>query len=146
MSEARKIEVFVPMKIPTVTHNSLVIRKSKNGGRFIGKSDELLDAEAKWMSYLISAIRTKYGNGELDKPLSGCLGATLVFFFQTEDKDKFGDWHTKKPDLDNLEKTLWDVLQRINLIEDDSQICSKRVDKLWSDYEGIHLAIREFGN
>lgn len=38
-------------------------------------------------------------------------------------------WHTKRPDLDNLEKAVIDALQSAKWFKDDSQICHKKTEK-----------------
>jgi len=48
----------------------------------------------------------------------------------------FDTWHTQKPDLDNLVKSLLDCLNG-RLFEDDSQVCSLHARKIWSDRGGI---------
>ena len=40
------IKFFEPMRIPKVTHNDLEPRKGKGGKYYIGKSEELKEAEA----------------------------------------------------------------------------------------------------
>ena len=51
-------------------------------------------------------------------------------------------WHTKRPDLDNIEKSITDAL--CDLMEDDSQICMKRSCKVIAKFgepEGIWVCL-----
>ena len=64
---------------------------------------------------------------------SGPLGLTLLFRFRCPKSAKKDErsrtrWHIKRPDLDNIEKAVTDGLAC--LMVDDSQVCSKRSDKV----------------
>lgn len=50
--------------------------------------------------------------------------------------------HTSRPDLDNLEKGLLDVLTRLNFWTDDSLVCAKATGKAWGAKPGIYIDIR----
>lgn len=68
------------------------------------------------------------------KPLSGPLSVSVLFVFPRtsgqiwKTKPMPRIWHTKKPDLDNLVKAVWDALSGIVWI-DDKQICDARQRK-----------------
>ena len=49
--------------------------------------------------------------------------------------------HTSRPDLDNLEKSLLDVLTRLNFWTDDSLVAEKRTSKRWGARPGIEIGI-----
>lgn len=42
-------------------------------------------------------------------------------------------WHTTKPDRDNLEKAVLDALSTLGIWEDDCQVCSGTVRKVWAN-------------
>ena len=48
-----------------------------------------------------------------------------------------------KPDLDNVEKTLWDVLGRLGFFEGDQQVALKRVAKLYGEVPGVYVRLEE---
>lgn len=50
--------------------------------------------------------------------------------------------HTSRPDLDNLEKNLLDVLTRLNFWTDDSLVAEKSTSKWWGKRPGIDIDIR----
>lgn len=52
------------------------------------------------------------------------------------------DRPTKKPDLDNLAKSVLDALNGV-IYQDDSQIVSLHMTKVYSQHPGIDLLIRE---
>lgn len=50
--------------------------------------------------------------------------------------------HTVRPDLDNLEKALLDVLTRLRFYEDDSQIFTKSTAKVWGPKPYLAIALK----
>ena len=50
--------------------------------------------------------------------------------------------HTVRPDLDNLEKALLDVLTRLRFYEDDSQIFTKSTAKVWGPSPYLAIALK----
>lgn len=50
--------------------------------------------------------------------------------------------HTSRPDLDNLEKALLDVMTRLNFWTDDSLVTEKSTSKWWGPRPGIDIEIR----
>lgn len=50
--------------------------------------------------------------------------------------------HTSRPDLDNLEKNLLDVLTRLNFWEDDSQVYAKFTAKCWGPSPYLAVSIK----
>ncbi len=53
--------------------------------------------------------------------------------------------HVSRPDLDNLEKNLLDVLTRLRFWTDDSLVAVKSTSKWWGPNPGIGIAIRPVG-
>lgn len=47
--------------------------------------------------------------------------------------------HVSRPDLDNIEKSLLDVLTRLNFWTDDSLVAEKRTSKHWGAKPGIEI-------
>lgn len=54
--------------------------------------------------------------------------------------------HISRPDLDNLEKNLLDVLTRLRFWEDDSLVCEKHTSKWRGARPGIEIEIEEAGH
>ena len=74
-------------------------------------------------------------------PIEGPVQIFIEWRFGLK-KCKKVDWKTTRPDLDNLEKGLLDILTALNFWNDDSQICMKTTMKTQcKDGEG-YLFIR----
>jgi len=52
-----------------------------------------------------------------------------------------GTWHTFRPDLDNLEKAVMDVLTQEGFWVDDSQVCYKISGKIYGNPPGVKIKI-----
>jgi len=75
-------------------------------------------------------------------PLSGALRVTRLWFWFA---GKYKVHYTNYPDLDNLEKLLYDILSINGLIFiDDRLICEKNnIGKYWGIEDGIEIHIEE---
>jgi Holliday junction resolvase RusA-like endonuclease len=62
------------------------------------------------------------------EPYHGPIALTIHWAFELK-RVKFPFWKTTRPDLDNLEKGLLDVMTGLGFWDDDSQICLKTTKK-----------------
>jgi len=53
-----------------------------------------------------------------------------------------GLWHTSRPDLDNLDKSIKDALSGV-CYNDDSQVVLKQTNKVWSNNGMVHITVGE---
>lgn len=88
----------------------------------------------------------------IKEPLSGPLGCICVFCkkwpksFSKRMKKERVYWDTK-PDSDNLEKFLFDALEKqANLIQNDSRICAKLTIKIWGKDDFTSILIGRWEN
>lgn len=129
------IEFFEPMVPPTTTHNDLVPVSNARGRARIVKSAALKAAEAKWEAHLAEHAP--------EKPLQGAVALEMRICWPTGGKHVQGSWHDVKPDADNVEKTVWDVMAKLGYFEDDGRIALHTTAKLWSDPAGIYVRMEE---
>lgn len=52
-------------------------------------------------------------------------------------------WKDTAPDVDNSQKALSDVMQRLGFYADDSQIADLRITKSWGDRPGIKITLEQ---
>ena len=101
----------------------------------------------KYAQVLALAASKQSGWTKTDKPLK----LDLTFYFKCPKSASKADkgairWHTKRPDLDNIEKSITDAL--CDLMQDDAQICSKVSRKLipkFGDPEGVWVCLSTLG-
>lgn len=128
------IEFFMPMeKVPTATHQEKQVRVV-NGKPVFYEPAEVKAARQKLTAYL--------GQHVPDQPF--CCGVRLmVKWCFPKGRHKNGTYKTTKPDTDNLQKMLKDVMTKLKFWEDDAQVASEIVEKFWSDIPGIYIRIEE---
>lgn len=128
------IEFFMPMeKVPTATHQEKQVRVV-NGKPVFYEPAEVKAARQKLTAYL--------GQHVPDQPF--CCGVRLmVKWCFPKGRHKNGTYKTTKPDTDNLQKMLKDVMTKLRFWEDDAQVASEIVEKFWSDIPGIYIRIEE---
>ena len=73
------------------------------------------------------------------EPMDGPIRLVCYWRFPRGKSHKSGDWKTSRPDTDNLQKALKDVMTRLGYWVDDSRVCSELVTKIWSDTPGIEI-------
>lgn len=87
---------------------------------FIGKSDRAKQAE----DWLILKLRVEKLKQRIDT-ITDDLNAKFTFYFpESVYYTKKGDRSKKLPDISNLYELPQDVMQKIQIIENDTQICS----------------------
>lgn len=89
--------------------------------------------------------------GHRDLPLSGPIALQIAFCFGRPDSypkkpTERKPWpydHTVKPDLDNCEKIIADVLTACGVWQDDAQVCEKTSHKFYADQEGTIIVVEQ---
>ena len=121
------------MIIDIIIHVTPFGKESIRGGKFgFYKSDNTRE----YIRFLKSQIREQF----YGKPLNCAISSRITFQFPTKNVDDFGKPYTKKPDIDNLEKALYDAGNKI-LYEDDSLIYSHTVEKIWGEEGKIYMTL-----
>ena len=77
------------------------------------------------------------------EPLHGAVMLQVVWCFPCNGNHEDGEPHTQKPDTDNLDKGLKDVMTRLGWWDDDAQVCDEQITKVWSAVPGIRIDIEE---
>jgi len=55
---------------------------------------------------------------------------------------KDGEYRITKPDTDNLQKMLKDVMTRLGFWQDDALVASDFCEKFWAELPGIYIKIQ----
>lgn len=131
-----RIEFFMPMIPPTATYQEkrVVI---KNGKRCSFDSDDLKAARNKLQAHL--------GQHFQREPETFIKPVRLItkWCFPISGKHKNGEYKATKPDTDNLQKLLKDIMTDVGFWKDDALVCSEIIEKFWADNPGIYICIEE---
>lgn len=126
-----QLEFFVHMIPPTTTHQQKKIHVV-NGKPYYYEPEDLLAAREKLSSHLgPHRPTTPYA--------SGVQLVTKWCFPRGGHRD--GEYKTTKPDTDNLQKLLKDVMTANRFWNDDALVASEVVEKFWAEHPGIYIRI-----
>jgi Holliday junction resolvase RusA-like endonuclease len=128
-----RIEFFMPMIPPTITHQEKKVHVVC-GKPIFYEPEELKAARNKLEAHLAK-----------HKPKEKCRNGIelVVKWCFPRGKHKDGEYRITKPDTDNLQKLLKDCMTKIGFWEDDAQVCLEIVEKFWAEIPGIFISIRE---
>ena len=115
-----RFEFFMAMLPPTITQQekSITIR---NGKPVVYEPAELKQAREKLRAHLAK------------------LGVKWCFPIRGRHRD--GEYKATKPDTDNLEKMLKDVMEDLGFFKNDAQVASEHVEKFWAKVPGIYIVM-----
>ena len=127
-------EFFMEMIPPTATHQQQGVTVDLYGVRHFYKRRNG-EAEARLAMHLKKHIP--------ETPYIGAIQVTAIWYFQIKGKHKDGEPYTSKPDIDNICKSLYDIMSKLGFWGDDKQIVKAHTEKYWSDKPGIFIRIEE---
>lgn len=129
------IEFFMPMNPPTKTHQTKRVRMGKNGKPIFYEDAELKAVREKLSSFV--------GVHRPPKPFEKGVRLITKWCFYKGSKHQDGEYKLTKPDTDNLQKLLKDVMTTNNFWLDDCLVVSEITEKFWSAVPGIYIKIEE---
>jgi len=125
-------EFFMPMKPPTITHQQKQV-KMINGKPYFYEPAELKAARSKLRAHLAKHVpQEKY---------IGAVQLITKWCFPVTGKHTNGEYKTTKPDTDNLQKMLKDIMTSLGYWKDDALVTSEITEKFWADIPGIFISI-----
>ena len=135
---------FIPCIPPKSTAQAgQRIMKRKDGSQFIGKFANSKSKAAQ--NTLLQLLQPYTPTSPYDFPLQCHIGWVSPWRKSEPKKNRVAGWRwsDKRPDCDNLSKTIQDVMSTLGYWIDDSQVCRLFVDKGWGDRPGIYISIQE---
>lgn len=129
-----KTEFFLSMQPPTCTHQQKAVRVV-GGKPVFYEPAELKAARAKLEAHLACHAPLQ--------PHTGPCRLIVKWCFPRTNKHQDGSYKTSKPDTDNLQKLLKDVMTSLRYWRDDALVASEIVEKFWAERPGIYVAIEE---
>lgn len=130
-----RTEFFIPMaKVPTITHQEKAVHVVK-GKPIFYEPNELQAARSKLESHLAGHVpKEKY---------TGAVRLITKWCFPISGKHHDGEYKISKPDTDNLQKLLKDVMTGLEYWKDDALVVSEITEKFWATLPGIYIVIEE---
>lgn len=126
------LRFFLPMNPPTKTAQEKRW-KCVNGKPIAYQSAELKAAYMK--------LRDGVARFKPEEKIRDSIQLLVQWGFPADKKHPAGSWRKGKPDTDNLQKMLKDVMTEAGFWEDDCLVVSETVQKFYVDTPGIYIAI-----
>ena len=130
--EEKMLEFFMPMIPPTATHQMQQVA-IQGGKPHFYEPQPVADARAKLTGHLASHVP--------ERPLKGPLQLMVKWCFPIVGPHEDGEPKTSRPDTDNLQKLLKDVMTALRFWEDDAQVCEEYAGKYWAEQPGIYVRV-----
>lgn len=130
-----ELKFFLPMIPPRTTAQQKRVVVTKQGKQLRYEDDALKGAHAKLRAYLAPQRPAA--------PLCGPVRLMVKWCFPDESrKHRHGEYKTTRPDTDNLQKMLKDVMTECHYWKDDAQVASEIVEKFWvRKHPGIYVEV-----
>ncbi len=125
------IEFFMAMIPPTVTYQEHKVTM-RNGKPIFYEPQELKSARAK--------LRACLGKHKPRQRYENAIRLTVKWCFP-RGKHRDGEYRASKPDTDNLQKMLKDIMTDLGFWKDDCLVASEIVEKFWAEIPGIYIRI-----
>lgn len=124
-------EFFMTMNPPTCTHQEKQVHVV-NGRPVFYEPEEVKAARTKLRAHLSRHIPEEKYTGPVRLVVKWCF---------PRGRHRDGEYRGTKPDTDNLQKLLKDVMTDLGYWKDDSLVASEIVEKFWAEVPGIYIRI-----
>lgn len=127
------IDFFLPMIPPTVTAQE---QKTgvRNGKPYRYDPPELKAARVK--------LRDAVARFRPETPISGPVSLLVTWYFPANGRHRNREPKITRPDTDNLQKLLKDVMTEAGFWKDDAQVYEEYIKKLWGLVPGLYIVIQ----
>ena len=130
-----QIEFFAPMaKVPTATHQMQAVSVVKGKPVFY---------EPPAVKAARDKLMTAVHPHKPAEPIQGPVRLFVKWCFPIVGKHRNGEYRATKPDTDNLQKLLKDVMTTAGYWTDDAQVVAEICEKFWADKPGLYIAVEE---
>ena len=125
---------FLPMIPPTVTaqEHKVAVKKGK---AIYYDPQELKAAKMK--------LRDSIAPYRPDTPARGAVRLMVKWCFPITGSHYDGEYKTTRPDTDNLQKALKDIMTGLHFWKDDAQVASEICEKFYAKTPGLYIELWE---
>lgn len=128
------IEFFLPIIPPTKTYQQKQVHVVK-GKPIFYEPQELKMIRNKFKEQLSKHVPKA--------PIDCAARLTVKWCFPISGNHFDGEYKYTKPDTDNLNKMLKDVMEDLKFFTNDSRVASEIIEKFWALQPGIYIKIEE---
>ena len=131
----KTVEFFMAMVPPTCTHQEKKVCMVRNKPPVFYDPPELKAAKQKLEAHLAQHM--------IRRPYSCGVRLITKWIFPADGKHPNGSYRITKPDTDNLQKALKDIMTKLGFWQDDCLVASEITEKFWGDVPGIYIKIEK---
>lgn len=121
---------FLDIEPPTSTHQMKKVCVISGVPRFYDPPKVV--AARKELEYAMARHVPKH-------KMDGPLFLSVEWRFRPKGKHRSGEYRTTRPDTDNLQKLLKDVMTMMGFWNDDAQVAIEKTTKIWHEKPGIDI-------
>lgn len=126
------MKFYVPMILPTVTAQMHKVDTRGRKPRFYDPP-ELVAAKSKLEAHL--------AKHRPEAPMSGPVYLFVMWGFPITGEHEDGEFKTSRPDTDNLQKALKDVMTKLGFWKDDALVVAEQILKVYAARPGLYVII-----
>lgn len=126
-------QFFMAMEPPRATHQTQKVTIRGGKPQFY-KPELLKEAERK--------LRAGLAPHRPARPVEGPVRLLVKWIWKPAKGTDYG-WKTTRPDTDNIQKAMKDIMSKLGFWVDDAQVCSEIIEKIWGPQPGIFIQIEE---
>ena len=126
------IQFFIAMQPPTITAQQHKVTVVKGKPRFYDPR-ELKEAK--------EALKARLAKFAPEVPYTGGIRLTTRWCFPVVAGHKDGEYRTTRPDTENIQKALKDVMTDLRFWKDDALVASELIEKFWAEVPGLFIRI-----
>lgn len=133
------IQFFMPMNPPRTTAQQKRVAVTESGKQVRFEGDSLKAAHQKLRAYAAP--------NRPPAPIEGAIRLVVKWcFLDKRCAHRHGAYKITRPDTDNLQKMLKDVMTECRFWKDDAQVCSEIAEKFWvRERPGIYVEVHALG-
>ena len=124
---------FLPMIPPTVTAQEHKIGINKKSKPFFYDMPELQAAKTK--------LRDSIAPYRPETPARGAVRLLVKWCFPITGTHHDGEYKITRPDTDNLQKALKDIMTVLHFWKDDAQVASEICEKFYAKTPGLYIEV-----
>jgi len=126
------IQFFCAFRPPTVTAQEHQVTVVRGKPRFYDPP-AVKDARTLLLAHV--------GPHAPAEPLDGPVRLITKWLFPLTGKHYDGEWRETKPDTDNLQKLLKDVMSKAGFWQNDARVASETAEKFWASRPGLFIRL-----
>ena len=105
--------------------------------------DREIEHKLREIDHWRAKLQAYLGQHVPEKKYTSAVRLITKWCFPITGKHRDGEYKTTRPDTDNLQKLLKDVMTDLGYWTDDALVASEIIEKFWAKIPGVYICIEE---